>query len=96
MHPIILEASPTGLFRLILIIVLVYAIYRLFIQLVVPAAMRKYLKNFQERYTEQNKYTTNSQPQKKEGEISITYVDKDQKQTRNPDEGEYIDYEEIK
>jgi hypothetical protein len=58
--------------------------------------MRKYINDFQQRYTEQNQQQRNNQAQKKEGEISITYVDKDKNKIRNPDDGEYTDYEEIK
>jgi hypothetical protein len=96
MQTIIHEASITGLFRLILIIVTVYAVYTIFIRFIIPAVMRKYLKDFQQRFTEQNQRERNSQPLKKEGDISISFVDKDKKNSRNPDDGEYVDFEEIK
>jgi len=96
MQHIIYEASITGIFRLILILTVVYAVYKIITRLIVPSIMRKYINDFQQRYTEQNQQQRNNQAQKKEGEISITYVDKDKNKIRNPDDGEYTDYEEIK
>lgn len=96
MQYIIYEASITGIFRLILILTVVYAVYKIITRLVVPALMKKYIRDFQQRYTEQNKYQPNSPVQKKEGEVSITFVDKDKNRTRTPDDGEYVDFEEIK
>jgi anionic cell wall polymer biosynthesis LytR-Cps2A-Psr (LCP) family protein len=95
MHQIIFEASITGLARLILIILIVYAVYSLFIRIIIPSMMKKYVQDFQQRFTEQNKQTHENQPKKKEGEISITYVDKEKTATHNPDDAEYVDYEEI-
>jgi len=98
MQLIIHEASITGLFRLILIVLTVYAVYSLFIRFIIPAVMRKYIKDFQKKYTEQNQYNRNNQPLKKEGEISITFLDKneDKNKSQNPDDADYVDYEEIK
>jgi len=96
MQLIIYEASVTGIFRLILILTVVYAVYKIITRLILPSVMRKYINDFQQRYTEQNNRTRDNQPQKKEGEVSITFVDKDKNKARNPDDGEYVDYEEIK
>jgi len=96
MQLIIYEASITGIFRLILILTVVYAVYKIITRLIVPAIMRKYINDFQQRYTQQNQRSRENQPQKKEGEVSITFVDKDKNKARNPDDGEYVDYEEIK
>ena len=96
MQLIIYEASFSGLFRLLLILTVVYAVYKIITRLIVPALMKKYIKDFQQRYTEQNQQQRNSQAQKKEGEVSITFVDKDKNKVHNPDDGEYVDYEEIK
>jgi hypothetical protein len=96
MQHIIYEASITGIFRLILILTVVYAVYKIITRLIVPAIMRKYITDFQQRYTQQNQRSRENQPQKKEGEVSITFVDKDKNKAHNPDDGEYVDYEEIK
>jgi hypothetical protein len=96
MNSIIQEASITGLLRLILIIVIVYAVYSFFIRFIIPSMMRKYVSDFQQRFTNENQRSQEEANRKKEGEVSITYVDKDQKPSPGPDNGEYVDYEEIK
>ena len=96
MHQIINEASFTGLFRLILIGLTVYLVYSLIIRIVLPSLMRKYVNDFQKRYSQQNQPTRNDFDQKKEGEISITYINKDKNNSQAADSGEYVDYEEIK
>jgi len=96
MHPIIHEASVTGLFRLILIIFIVYAVFSFIARYIIPSMMRKYVNDFQKNFTQENQRSQEEQARKKEGEISIKYVDKDKDPTHNPDDGEYVDYEEIK
>jgi hypothetical protein len=63
---------------------------------VVPSMMRKYVNDFQKQFTGQNQRTQEEQNLKKEGEVSITYVEKDKNKTHNPDDADYVDYEEIK
>ena len=96
MQLIIYEASATGLFKLILILTVVYAVYKIITRLILPAIMQKYIKDFQQHFTEQNQHQRNNQAQKKEGEVSISFIDKDKNKARNPDDVEYVDYEEIK
>jgi len=82
--------------RLILIILLIYAVFSFIMRYVVPSMMRKYLNDFQKQFTGQNQATREDQNLKKEGDISITYVEKDKNKTHNPDDADYVDYEEIK
>jgi hypothetical protein len=97
MHHIIHEASITGLFRLILIVLTVYVVYSLFIRYIFPALLRKYVSDFQNRFTAQNQHRQEDQTIKKEGEISIKYVNKDKNGTSiPPNDGDYVDFEEIK
>lgn len=96
MNPYILEASITGLFRLAIIILIVYAIYSIFIRIILPSVMKKYVNNIQQQFTHENQRTRDEQNRRKEGEISITYVNKDKNPSTNPDDAEYVDYEEIK
>ena len=94
MHPIIYQASISGLFDILLIIVVVYWVFSFLMRRILPLFIRKYVNNFQ------NQFSQDQQPKednrKKEGEISIKYVEKDKSPTHNPDDGEYVDYEEIK
>jgi len=82
--------------RLILIVLLIYAIFSFIMRYIVPAMMRKYVNDFQKQFTGQNQRTQEEQNLKKEGEVSITYVEKDKNKTHNPDDADYVDYEEIK
>lgn len=85
----------TGIVRLLLVILIVYIVYTLFIRVIIPSVMRKYVNDFQKQFTAENRRAQEQQSKKKEGEVSIRYVNKD-KTTKNPDDGEYVDYEEIK
>ena len=82
--------------RLILIVLLIYAIFSFIMRYVVPSMMRKYVNDFQKQFTGQNQRAQEEQNLKKEGEVSITYVEKDKNKTHNPDDADYVDYEEIK
>ena len=96
MHPIILEASATGFVRLILIILFIYALFSFLMRRIVPLILRKYVNDFQNRFTQEQQRAQEQDNRKKEGEVSIKYMDKDKNTHHNPDEGEYVDYEEIK
>jgi len=82
--------------RLILIVILIYAVFSFIMRYVVPAMMRKYVNDFQKQFTGQNQNSQQEQNTKKEGEVSINFVDKDTTKTPNPDAADYVDYEEIK
>ena len=82
--------------RLILIVLLIYAVFSFIIRYVVPSMMRKYVNDFQKQFTGQNQNSQQEQNIKKEGEVSIKFVDKDKTKTQNPDAADYVDYEEIK
>jgi hypothetical protein len=96
MHPVIYEASLPGLIRVLLIVLIVYAVYSIFIRVLLPLMMRKFVNDLQNRFTGDNEYKQTEQNRKKEGEVSIKFVDKDKNTSTHPDEGEYVDYEEIK
>jgi len=96
MNPIIQEASLTGVFRLILIVLIIYYAFSFLMRYVLPLVMRKYVNDFQKQFTEENKRSQEEMNKKKEGEISIKFVDKDKNNSQHPDDGEYVDYEEIK
>lgn len=82
--------------RLILIVLLIYAVFSFIIRHIVPSMMRKYVNDFQNQFTGQNQNNQQNQNLKKEGEVSITYVEKDKNKAHNPDDADYVDFEEIK
>ena len=93
MHPYIQEAS---VIKALIVVLAVYAIYSLFVRVIFPSIMRKYVGDMQQRFTQQNKGFDKEQTRKKDGEVSITFIEKDKNEPRNPNAGEYVDYEEIK
>lgn len=93
----ILESSLTGLTRLILIILVVYAAYSLTIRFIIPNLMKKYISSFQKHFFEENpNFRQGTEQHKKEGEVSIKFTEKDKKDKRHESNGDYVDYEEIK
>jgi len=96
MNPYILEANLQKVFGLILIILLIYYAFSFIMRYLVPMLMRKYVNDFQKQFTQQNQRAQDEMNKKKEGEISIKFVDKDKNKSQHPDDGEYVDYEEIK
>jgi len=96
MNLIIQEASLTGVFRLILIVLIIYYAFSFLMKYILPRIMRKYVNDFQKQFTEESIRSQEEMNRKKEGEVSIKFVDKDKKNSQHPDDGEYVDYEEIK
>lgn len=96
MNLIIQEASLTGVFRLILIVLIIYYAFSFLMKYILPRIMRKYVNDFQKQFTEENIRSQEEMNRKKEGEVSIKFVDKEKKNSQHPDDGEYVDYEEIK
>lgn len=82
--------------RLILIVLLIYAIFSFIMRHVVPSMMQRFVNDFHKQYAGQNQNTQQEGHNKKEGEISITYMEKSENKKHNPDNADYIDYEEIK
>ncbi|MFZ4546066.1 MAG: DUF4834 family protein [Bacteroidales bacterium] len=93
MPPYIQEASVV---KALLVVLAVYAIYALFVRVIFPSMMRKFAGDIQQRYNQQNQGFNQDKTRKKDGEVSITFIEKDKNEKRNPDAGEYVDYEEIK
>ncbi len=88
-------ASVTGLFRTILIILLVYFGVKILARLFAPVLFKYVSKKAERKFGEQfgNFQNQTNQPLEKEGE---TVVDKmPNTKSSNKDVGEYVDYEEI-
>lgn len=85
-------ASVTGLFRTILIILLIYFGVKILARLFTPILMRYVAKKTEEKFGNQFG-TFQKEKEQKEGEITIDKMP-ETKQS-NKDVGEYVDYEEI-
>ena len=96
MNPIIQEANLPKALELILIIFIVYYAFKFIMQFVLPTLLRKYVNDFQKQFTKENQHSQDEMNRKKEGEVSIKFVDKDKNKSQHTDDGEYVDYEEIK
>ena len=84
-----------SLFRLILIVIIVYLIYRALVRYIIPFLLKVYLKKSQERFFDQNPGLRHEE-NKKEGEVSVDYVPGKKKGKKELDDDEYIEYEDVK
>lgn len=76
--------------RTILIILVVYYAIKFISRLMMPYLVKKVVDKAQDRMHQQQ-----YGPQKEEGEVTVQ-VKKGQNTKYNPEEGEYVDFEEIK
>ncbi len=83
----------TGLLRTILIIAAVYYILKLLIKYVMPYVAKYFIKRMQRNYGAQSRHSDT----KKEGEVIIENKDKrGNEKIFDKNEGDYIDYDEVK
>ncbi|HPT13354.1 MAG TPA: hypothetical protein PK796_01095 [Bacteroidales bacterium] len=94
-HTVVIEASLTGIARLIFILIVIYAVYSLIVRYILPALVKKTVRNFQEKFFEENPNLRKDADRGKEGEISIRRTD-DVKARQMYNNAEETDYEEIK
>ena len=89
-------ASVLGLFRTILILVLIYFGFKIIVRLLAPFLIKFVAKKAEQRFGRQygQSQRQKNEPVKKEGEVSIDKVPNIK--NSNKDLGEYIDYEEVK
>lgn len=87
-------ASATGLIRAILIILLIYYALKVLSRLFAPLLIKFVAKKAEERFGSQfDNFQKQSEPQRKEGEVTIEKVPNTKSSNKNV--GDYIDYEEI-
>jgi len=84
-----------GLLRFLLILFFVYLFFKVFNRFIFPLLIRLTMRKVQDRFYEQNPHLRPESPQK-EGKVTIKRVSRDKNDRTTRDEGEYIDYEEIK
>lgn len=86
------QAGPMNFLRTLLIILLVYYVFKFLVKLFAPHLMRKAVEKMQKKYNKQ--YQASKKPDVKVGE---TVIDKkpNKKDGSNDSVGEYIDFEEI-
>ena len=86
-------ASFTGLFKTILIIMMIWYGLKILSKLFAPALLRYVAKKAEKQFGQQFNQKNRPQPPKNEGEVIIGKTP--QSKTSNKNVGEYVDYEEI-
>jgi hypothetical protein len=81
-----------GLLRTILILLVIYFLFKLVARVILPLLLKNYVEKKHREF--QDRFGQHQQKVKKEGEITIEK--KSTKGKGKDDEGEYVDYEEIK
>ena len=81
-----------ALLRIILILIITYYLIRLIVRLFFPYLFQRYVNN---KMGGSNKQDYSSQKRKKEGEVTIDYLNRKKKRI-DKDKGEYIDFKEVK
>ncbi len=95
MQNLIFESSIPGLIRLILIAIIIYYVLSLLVKYILPQIVKNTVRNYQKTYYNQN-VRQNETTKKKEGEVTIEYVDDKTKGRKTHSDDEYVDFEEIK
>jgi hypothetical protein len=82
-----------GLLRTILILLAIYFLFRFIMRVILPLLLKNYIEKKQKEFFGQQQHFD----KKEEGKITVKKGSslKNKKKT-NDDEGEYVDYEEIK
>ena len=87
-------AERNILYRLILILLIIYIIYRLLVRYILPHLIKNFLKRQQEKFFEQNP-SFREEENRKEGDVKIDNLHKEAGNTKKKNIGEYVDYEEV-
>ncbi len=80
------------LLKIIFIFILIYYFFKLIARYLFPWLLKRYMKNFQNKFHQNTDNT--SAKKKKKGEVNIDHIPKDKKK-KDDDFGEYVDFEEI-
>lgn len=87
------EAGIMNLLRTILIILVIYYVFRLIARYVMPLILKKMVNNVEKKFNQQTRQYPPDNGHFKEGETVIDKKPREHK-SRN-DVGEYVDYEEV-
>ena len=82
------------MFKLIFYLIAIYIVVRFFTRLLMPVVMEDYVEKAKKQ-AERDKQEFLKKNKQREGKVSIDYVPPVNKKI-NKDEGDYIDYEDVK
>lgn len=83
-----------GLFKTLFFILVIYFIGKVISRFVLPLFLRSYVNKIIDP-AKQQQQQARKQPKKNEGEVTVDYTP-DSHKTFRKDEGDYVDFEEIK
>jgi hypothetical protein len=81
-----------GLFRTLIVFGIIYLVIRFFTRYLLPIFVGSYVN---QKASESQNNSRKEEPSKREGEITINYSSQSKKHL-GKDQGEYVDFEEIK
>lgn len=91
-----MEASVTGALRVLIIIVLLYYLFKILVRYLFPYLVKTFLNRAQKQFYEQNPHLDPEQKSnQKEGEIKVNKKAGKSPEKGDSEFGEYVDYEEI-
>lgn len=79
----------------LLILAIIYYAIRLIFRYVFPWLLKRWARKMGERMNQQQYYSHTNRRHKREGNVTIQYEKSQNDRRDQPEEGEYIDYEEI-
>jgi hypothetical protein len=85
--------SIIGLVRTILIVIGIYFLFKILSRFLFPILLKKMVERAAANMAKHQNFQTESK--RKQGEINVDYVPKKDRRNRD-DDGEYVDYVEIK
>ena len=87
-------AERNILSRLILILLIIYIIYRLLVRYILPRLVKNFLKRQQGKFFEQNP-SFREEENRKEGEVKIDHLHEEPGNAKKKNIGEYVDFEDV-
>ncbi len=92
------QADLVGLLRTIFIIILIYYVVRFIGRIMLPFLLKRFVKKAQSNFEHQfkDKFSQSESTNTKQGEVEIKIPEKQKGSNLNFDDGEYVDFEEVK
>lgn len=81
------------MFRILVILIVAYYLVKWMVRLILPHIVKQQMDKFQNQFDQQNS-EQNQKRKQREGHVTVEKVQ--QNPTKSKDDGDYVDYEEIK
>ena len=87
------KISSAMFIKAIIIILIIYYLFKWMVKLVLPHVIKQQMDNFQDQFNQQNS-DFQQKAKRQEGSVRVEKVQQDPGKSK--DDGDYVDYEEIK